>query len=123
MQYLVIGFGWVIILSGLVLAVIPEKMLDFLSRHGQSTWLYATAIGVRIVLGLALVLYAPNTAFSLALSILGWLALIAALVLLIMRRSGFQRLLAWVTSFATPYAIPAGAVSILFGCFLIYAAA
>jgi len=53
------------------------------------------AVGARIVLGVVLILVAPESRFPFAFQLLGWVALIAAVVLPLVGRSRISNLLEW----------------------------
>jgi hypothetical protein len=76
---------------------------------------------VRLVLGALLVTQADLSRFPLTIELLGWLAIVAALVLAAIGRRNFQRLLVWVLSVMAPFQRAAGVFAAGFGAFLIYA--
>ena len=83
--------------------------------------MYAAAIGVRAVLGLVLIQQAMNSKFPLVIEILGWISLAAAVILAVLGRRRFTRLMLWIIGKARPFAPVGGAFAVLFGAFLVYA--
>jgi hypothetical protein len=107
--------------AGLVILVNPSFVLVPISRYSDSLFLFVSAIGVRFVTGIVLLLYAAQTKFPLALTILGWFFLGAALAIAVMGRDRLKRLIEWLVNFMAPYARIAGFLAVCFGGFLAYA--
>lgn len=121
MSYLILFFGVLILLSGAMILLNPDPVFGLFRRHGESSGFHVMAVVVRLILGIALVRYAAESKYPLALQILGWLSLVAAMVLAVMGRTRFKRLLTWALSFTSPLARIAGFFGMVFGGFLIYA--
>jgi hypothetical protein len=121
MQILIILFGLLIIAMAGWMAVKPETFTAFLLRHAGSLWMHLLAAGVRIVMGIALILYADWSRFPLALEILGWIAVTAGVVLGFTPPSRFESLVRWAFNRLGKYARAAAVLAVLFGGFLIYA--
>ena len=83
--------------------------------------LHVIAIVVRLVLGALLIVQSSNSRFPLATEIIGWLAVVAALVLMVMGRSNFNRLMLWALSLVKPMGRVGGILAAAFGAFLVYA--
>lgn len=121
MYYMILGFGILILLSGLLILINPNVVFHLLRDNLESLSLYAIAITVRLVLGIVLIAYATVSKFPIIFQILGWLLIIAAVFLGVMGRSRFQQVLIWVTGIKPVYARFTGILAMLFGGFLIYA--
>jgi hypothetical protein len=121
MQYMIITFGAVIAMAGLVMVIAPQMLLGMLQKNASKSLLFAFAVIVRLVLGALLIAYASKSAFPLTLQFLGWIAVAAAVAMLVAGRERLGRLIGWVISVASHYARPAGILAVLFGAFLIYA--
>jgi len=121
MQTTIILLGVFVLGMGVLLLVQPRQILDWLVDRTETAWLFTGAILVRLVLGAALISHAPLSRFPLALEVLGWMAVAAALVLLLMGRGRFSRFVRWAFGLAGSLVRIAGVVAVLFGAFLIYA--
>ena len=82
--------------------------------------LYISTIVIRFVLGIALIIAAKESKYPVVIKIIGYVAIAAALVLIIIGHNGFQVLLSSLIPFK-PYAPVSGLVGIAAGGFLIYA--
>ena len=114
-------FGIFLLLAGIVLLVDPSIIFNLIEGNSESTWLYATAIGVRLILGSVLVIAAKSSNFPMVLKVLGIITLIAAFTFLFMGHQSFQELMASVLTYFKPYGRIASLASFAFGGFLIYA--
>ncbi|MBT8422033.1 MAG: hypothetical protein KJP03_02850 [Gammaproteobacteria bacterium] len=121
MKLLLLIVGALITLAGVVLIVRPAVLFDLLRTYQNSRVLYALAIVVRALLGVALLLVAPTTPFPLALTALGWLAIGAAVFIAAVGPTRFSKLMTGVLNLATTWGRAAGVFTVLFGGFLIYA--
>lgn len=121
MQYMIITLGALIAMTGLVIVIAPQMLLGMLQKHADKPLLFALAVIVRLVLGALLIAYAPKSAFPLTLQFLGWIAVAAAVTILVAGRERLGRLIGWAISVASRYARPAGILAVLFGAFLMYA--
>ena len=121
MTQLIILFGVLIFVAGLVLIIRPQLILGMMESNGEKTWLYLSAIGARLVLGIILIQQAGFSKFPLLVEALGWVALLAAFAFMALGRQRFARLMAWVIAKMKPYARVGGAFALIFGAFLVYA--
>ena len=122
MQYLIILFGVLIVVVGLVMLVRPSPFIDYLRRYSLTTSMQVLAVAVRIVLGLALILYADQSKFPLVLEIIGWLSLAAAVTIAVIPHAQFERLISWVLDRFASYVWIGALAALGFGLFLVYAA-
>ena len=114
-------FCVLILLAGIFLLINPKPLFDFLGSSINKTYVYFSAVVVRLLFGALLIATASQTKFPVAVQILGWLTVAVAVGLLVMGNSNFKRLLSWVLSRFAPYARISGIAAMLFGGFLIYA--
>jgi len=121
MNYVIILFGAAIIVAGIIILINPETVFGLMRRKSESLGLHILAVVVRIILGAALMLYAAESKYPTAISILGWISIVAASVLGIMGRANFRRLMSWALSLAPSFRRIGGLLAILFGGFLIHA--
>jgi len=121
MTSLIILFGVLMLLAGMFLIIKPESLIGLLEKHIDKLGLHVLAVVVRLVLGVLLVSMADASKFPLAIEILGWIALAAALFLAVIGRARFRKIMAWALSVARPAARVGGVLAAGFGAFLVYA--
>jgi hypothetical protein len=121
MNYIIVLFGTAIIVAGVIIVVNPETVFGLIRKKSESLSLHILAVVVRIILGVALMMYATESKYPTAISILGWISIVAASVLGIMGRTNFRRLMSWTLSFSSSFGRIGGFLAILFGGFLIHA--
>ncbi len=121
MNIIIILFGLLIIVMAGIMAVRPKLFADTMLQYFGSVWLHVLAAAVRIAMGIALVLYADQSRFPLALHIIGWLAIAAGVIIALLPHAKFTRLFLWFFEKFAPYTRIAAIVAVLFGGFLIYA--
>ena len=121
MIYIIILFATAAIVAGIVIVINPEIIFGLLRQNFESLSLHILAVVVRLILGVALMMYATESRYPTAISILGWISIVAASVLGVMGRNNFKRLMSWALSVAPSFGRIGGVLAILFGGFLIYA--
>ena len=121
MTLLIIIFGALTLLAGIVIVINPEVIFGFLRNNLDKLVLHILAVVVRLVLG-ALLIYQSNISkFPFAIEIIGWLSIVAAIFLAVMGRRNFNRLMSWALSLSKPFGRVGGVLAVAFGAFLIYA--
>ncbi|ODB93647.1 hypothetical protein A3194_02890 [Candidatus Thiodiazotropha endoloripes] len=118
---LIIIFGALILIAGLIILISPEIILDYIKNNQDKPWLHILAVTVRLILGIVLISQAAQSKYPLIIEILGWLSIVAAVVLTVVGRKGFHRLMAWALSIAKSYGRVGGLIATAFGLFLIHA--
>lgn len=121
MTLFIMIFGALICVAGLVILVNPESIFGPIRRNSDGIGLQVLAVVVRLVLGVFLVLEADASRFPHLIEVLGWLSIFAALLLLVIGRARFKRLMTWSLSKVKPLGRPAGLLAMVFGAFLVYA--
>ncbi len=121
MKYLILLFGSLISIAGFAIMVSPQPIISLLDRYRQHVALYVVAVVVRLLLGAVLIAYAPQSAFPLALRIIGVVSVAAALGILLIGPARLNRLIDFLLAKAARVFRPAGVVGVLLGAFLIYA--
>lgn len=123
MEYVVLLFGVAMLVSGMIIVAAPEKVFDPLRKHINAPGLQVAAVGVRVFIGAALITVAAESNYPTATSVLGWISILAALVLGVMGRSNFIRLMNWALGLSFSHGRIGGAIAIMIGEFLILAVA
>ena len=121
MNFLIIMFSTATIIAGMIIVINPETIFGLLRRTLESIGLHILAVLVRVILGVALIMYSAESKFPTVIAIIGWISILAAFVLGIMGRTNFNRLMSWALSIAPSIGRIGGLLAILFGGFLIYA--
>lgn len=122
-QIIVIVFGIVVGLLSLWGIVATAPLLATVRGVLDKVWGMPFAVGVRIILGVALLFAAPASKFPVLFNWLGVLALIAAAALPVLGRARMLSVLDWFQarpSFVIRLWLVCGA---LFGIFMVYGAA
>ncbi len=121
MALVIIIFGVLMVIAGAWLVAQPAALFDLLRKHSEALALHVFAVVVRMILGALLVLSANDSLYPAAMEILGWVILAAAIMLAVMGRGNFKKLMAWALSLNASLQRIAGTASIGFGGFLVYA--
>ena len=121
MTTLIIIFGALILLAGVVIVMNPEIIFGYLQSNLDRLAIHILAVVVRLIIGALLISQSSLSKYPLAIEILGWLSIVAALSLAVMGRHNFHRLLSWALTFLKPFGRVGGVFAAAFGGFLIYA--
>ena len=123
MTVFIIIFGALTFLAGIVIIVNPEPEIVFgyLRKHSDKIELQILAVAVRLVLGAFLIYQSDVSKYPFAIEIIGWITIVAAVILAVIGRNNFIRLMAWALSLLKPWRRIGGVLAVCFGAFLIYA--
>ena len=121
MKILLLLLSLLIFFLGLALVIRPRDSAQLLIDQADNRLMQVLAVGVRLVLGGALILHAAESRFPHILEILGWIALLAGVVLAFVPPSRFARLIRWAFDLLGDYMRLAGLAALAFAAFLIYA--
>jgi hypothetical protein len=122
LQAAVIGIGAIISLVCLTGVMLPAQLLHAVRAAWQYRAALFVAVMVRFLVGVLLVMAAPHSRFPLVFEILGWLALVAALLILAIGRERIGRLLDWWSRRSRPAIRLWSLAGLAFGCILVYGA-
>ncbi|MGI9294331.1 MAG: hypothetical protein ACR2PS_10145 [Pseudomonadales bacterium] len=121
MTELLVLFGVLIVVLGLVIIIRPETIFGYLQGHYDNLSIQILAVVVRLIIGVLLISQSGFSKFPLTIEILGWLSVVAALSFALMGRQNFLKLMSWAMGLFTPYGRVGGIFATLFGGFLVYA--
>ena len=121
MTVLIIIFGALNLLAGIVIVINPEVIFGFLRNNLDKLELHILAIVVRLVLGVLLIYQSNVSKFPFVIEIIGWLTIVAAIFLAVIGRRNFNRLMSWALSLVKSFGRVGGVLAAAFGAFLIYA--
>ncbi len=121
MTVLIIIFGALNLLAGIVIVINPEVIFGYLRNNLDKLELHILAVGVRLILGVLLIYQSNVSKFPFVIEIIGWLSIVAAIVLAVIGRRNFNRLMSWALSLLKPFGRVGGVLAAAFGAFLICA--
>jgi len=121
MNYVIILFGLLITVLSLFILIKPKVALDYMSANAGSLGLYISAIAFRVGMGVVLILYADQSRYPAAFEIIGALFLAAGVILALIGRNRFERLVSWAMGFFGKIAWVGGLLGMVFGLFFIHA--
>jgi hypothetical protein len=110
-----------LLIASVILLVKPTLFLDFMDKHADSTGLYAGAILARLGIGFLLLYMADLSRFPKTMTVIGWIAIAAAVVFAGIGKTRFVKMLRWIMKLVGPWARPFSAPVFLFAAFLLYA--
>ncbi len=122
MNYVIILFGLLITVLSLYIIIRPKAAIDYGRAWAGSSGLYILAIAARVGIGLVLLFYAQQSRFPQVLEILGYVLIAAGVILALMGRSRFERLVKWFLDRFAGMSWISGSLGVIFGLFLVYAA-
>jgi hypothetical protein len=121
MTLLIIIFGVLTLLAGIVIVISPEVIFGFLRNNLDKLVLHILAVVVRLFLGVLLICQSNISEFPFVIEVIGWLSIVAAIFLAVIGRRNFNRLMSWALSLSKPFGRVGGVLAVAFGAFLIYA--
>jgi hypothetical protein len=123
LQFLVMGFGVLILALCLWGVLAPERLLARVTTLWSRGWSLWLAVGIRLLLGWSLVQVAAVSRCPMALTVLGWIAIAAAVALVLVGRERVGRLITWGTARPT-WLLRAWCVfGLALGAFIVWAVA
>jgi len=121
MTALIMIFGALTLLAGVVIVINPEVIFGYLRSNYDKLAIHILAVVVRLIIGALLISQSGLSSYPLVIEILGWLFIVAALSLAVMGRHNFLRLMSWALNVLKPFGRVGGVFAAAFGGFLIYA--
>jgi len=120
MKLIILGIGLFIAAYGLMEFIKPGRFCDLARRFDSLTGLYSAAV-FRIVFGGIMVYVGPETAFPEFLQILGYIVIVAGVILLFLGYARFHKIMEWWCGQSPNFFRSFAVFAILFGGFLAYA--
>ena len=90
MTILIIIFGVLTLLAGVIIIINPEIIFGLLSKHSGKLEMQILAIVVRLVLGVLLIYQSGFSKYPLVIEIIGRLSIFAALFFAVIGRNNFK---------------------------------
>ena len=119
-QFIVIALGVLVCALSAWGFVAPDKIWTLVNGAIGKDWGIYVAVFASLLLGAALVVAAPDSLFPLAFEILGWFAIVAAVIILVAGRDRLRRFVSWFEQFSQTMIRVWLLFGIAFGGFLIY---
>ena len=121
MTLIVAIFGLLIAVLGAVAVVRPGVFSQmFGAMSGQAVWVLAVVL--RLALGTLLLMVAADTRLPQVINILGWIAIVAAVVVLLLGPERLEALVKWWLSRRDGWLRASAAFACAFGAFLAWVA-
>ena len=121
MTFLIIIFGALTAIAGIVIMVNPEYIFSLFVKRSEKLSMHILAIIIRIALGLLFIYQAKASKYPNLIEIFGWFSIGAAIVLSAIGRDNFKSLMSWASSLAKPVGRFGGFLALSLGVFIIYA--
>lgn len=118
---LIVIFGALTLLTGIVITIYPEAALTSVLVDFDKVKFHILSAAVRLVLGIVLITQASESAFPIIVQTIGCFCLAIAFSLTVMGRRNFDILITKVSQALIRFGRLVGAFTIVFGAFLIYA--
>jgi hypothetical protein len=106
---------------GAAALVVPARASRFLLGFASSQSIHLVELSVRLVVGVALVLYAPRMFLSGAFNLFGWVLLVTSACLLLVPWRWHHRFAQYVVPRVTRHLVLVGLVSLALGGFILTA--
>ncbi len=117
----------IVFLIGLLVSVlsvwgcfVPDRLIKLVMRVVDQDWGIYFAVVVRLLMGAALIVAAPVSKFPVVFEVLGWIAIVAAVALILIGRERMAAPIAWFVRRPTWLMRPWLLFGMAFGGFLIY---
>ena len=120
-QIVVLALGAIICTLSLWGFIAPEKLWKMINGVMEKDWAIHIAVIMRLLLGAALIIAAPQSRFPVAMEVLGWIAIVAAIAILFMGRDRMKKFIAWFQRMTNTMVRVWLVFGIAFGAFLVYA--
>lgn len=98
----------------------PDKLWKLVNGAMEKDWGIYVAVVARLLLGAALIVVAPDSRLPLVFEILGWFAIVAAVIILFAGRDRLRRFVAWFEQSSQAMIRVWLLFGIAFGAFLVY---
>ena len=120
-QILVLAFGVLVCALSAWGMYAPDRLWKLVNGAMEKDWGIQVAVIARLLLGAALIVSAPDSLFPLTFEILGWFAIAAAVIILLLGRERLRNFISWFEHFSHAAIRLWLLFGIAFGAFLIYA--
>ncbi len=102
MFILIITFGVLVLLAGISIIINPKNIFGLLKRNITKLELHLLAVVVRLLSGTLLIYQSGISKFPLAIKIIGWISIFAAVIFTVIGRTNFIRIMSRLLSLVKP---------------------
>ena len=120
-QIVVLALGAIICLISVWGFIAPDNIWKMINGVMEKDWAIHVAVIMRLLLGAALIIAAPQTRFPEVMEVLGWIAIVAAIAILFMGRNRLKSFIAWFQRMTNTMVRVWLVFGFAFGAFLVYA--
>jgi hypothetical protein len=99
--FLILLAGLYLVCLAAVAVIAPRSAERFLTRLGNTPFAHFAELSLRLIVGLALVRYAPNMLLSKVFSTFGWVIIVTTVAMLLLPWRWHQRFAKWSVPQAT----------------------
>ncbi len=121
-MYLIVLFGALMVLLSVVMVVNPEYWSRSIVKFSNAAWFHPFEILSRLIFGGVFIAFADQTLYPALMSVIGYVLVIAGVGLAMLTAPKHRRFALWSAQKFRSVFRPAGAVSLAFGLFIVYAA-
>ncbi|MDX1403487.1 MAG: hypothetical protein R3192_03065 [Woeseiaceae bacterium] len=121
-QLTVIVFGIAVFAGAVLGLVLPAKLMHIVYTTATRSWGIYLAVVLRLLLGAALIVASPASRFSLFFETLGWIAIIAAIGIMLMGRARMRQFVLWFKDMRPAWIRALLIFGIALGALLVYGA-
>lgn len=119
-QIIVLALGVIVCALSAWGLMAPDKIWKLVNGAMDKDWGIYVAVIARLLLGAALVIASPESRFPLTFEVLGWIAVVAAVAILLLGRERLRKFVAWFEQFSPTIIRVWLLFGIAFGALLIY---
>lgn len=120
MEYFVILLGLIVVLLGFLGMLKPTLLIGLTRSFWSSSKSLYYAIGIRLTLGIILILVGPNSRFPSVIQLIGVIAIVGAIAIPLIGAERIQSIISWWLRQPTWFIRMWSVVVIIFGGFLIF---
>lgn len=121
MKLIIKLLGILILLIGVSLLIKPEIIFGWIEANLENRSLYIFAIVFRLAFGILLIIAAKKSNYPVVIKVIGFIAVIAAIVLIAIGQKSFQEFATSVIPDIRPYTAVVGLAAMVIGGFIVYA--
>jgi len=120
--YLIVLFGALMVLLSVVMVVNPEYWSRSIVKFSNAAWFHPFEILSRLIFGGVFIAFAEQTRYPALMTVIGYVLLIVGAGLAFLPPSKHRDFALWSAQKFRSVFRPAGAISLAFGLFVVYAA-
>jgi hypothetical protein len=114
----ILFFGIAVSVFSVWAIFVPERLRKLISAITDRALGYYVAAAVRLLLGITLIIAAPDSRFPVIFEIIGWLTIVAAVILLLIGQEQQRKLAVWFDRFPEMAIRSWLVLGVAFGAFL-----